>query len=29
MSNKVHFIIGGLNQIVNLKSSMNFGLSDK
>ena len=29
MSNKVHLTIEGLNQIVNIKASMNLGLSDK
>lgn len=29
MSNKAHFTIEGLNQIVNIKASMNLGLSDK
>jgi len=28
MSNKAHLSIGGLNQIINLKASMNLGLSD-
>ncbi len=29
ISNKAHFTIEGLNQIVNIKASMNLGLSDK
>jgi hypothetical protein len=29
MNNKVHLTLEGLNQIVNIKASMNLGLSDK
>ena len=29
MANKAHFVIEGLNQIINIKASMNLGLSDK
>jgi hypothetical protein len=29
MNNKAHLTIEGLNQIVNIKASMNLGLSDK